>query len=70
MPISYDTAVDGSGDYVFGTVASFGCVSGYVLLGAASATCVGDSSSTVGMFDSVTPTCESKLLTMRGNHDL
>ena len=59
MPISYDTSPDGSGNYPFGTVATFSCMTGFGLVGAASSTCGGDGSSPMGMFDPATPTCES-----------
>ena len=60
MIISYDTPPDGSGNYPFGTVATFSCVSGFGLSGsgAVSSLCGGDGSSSVGVFDAVTPTCE------------
>ena len=67
MPITYDTTVNSSGNYPFGTVATFSCVSGFGLSGsgAASSVCGGDGSSSVGVFDPISPTCECML-----EHDL
>ena len=63
MPISYDSPPDASGDYLFGTVASFSCLTGFGLSGAAFAACSGNESSPLGAFDSVAPTCECKGIT-------
>ena len=58
MPISYDESADGSGNYPFGTVATFSCMAGFGLVGASSSTCGGDDSSPTGMFAPAPPACE------------
>lgn len=65
--ISYDMAADGMGNYPYGTVASYSCDIGNGLNGVASRICVGDGSSSLGMFDGIEPTCESECTVYRIN---
>ena len=51
---------DEHGNYYHGTMATYSCSSGFSLNGTQTRMCVGDSNSTVGMFNERTPTCEGE----------
>ena len=57
---TYDMSSDVIGNYPFGTVASFSCMTGFGIVGIVTRTCGGDGSSVMGTFDGSTPTCECK----------
>ena len=48
----------GIGNFDFGTEASFSCSPGFSLIGNVIRLCVGDGSSSVGMFEGDSPTCK------------
>ena len=52
-----------------GTVATFNCMTGFGLVGAASSTCGGDGSSPMGTFDPANPTCERENTPAVDMHD-
>ena len=51
---------DESSTYAFNAVATYNCDTGFSLVGDQTRTCTGDSNSTAGVFDRVSPTCERK----------
>ena len=51
---------DSTPDFVDGTVGTYTCNSGYVLVGAATRTCVVPEGSLVGAFNGVAATCVGK----------
>ena len=55
-------STDGSGNYYYGTIATYSCSPGYGLGGPQRNWCVGNGSSTVGMFNGSDPTCECELM--------
>ena len=57
---TYDMSSDVMGNYPFGTVASFSCMTGFGIIGTVIRICDGDGSSVMGTFDRSTPICERK----------
>ncbi len=51
-----------NGELVFGTVAMYGCNTGFSLVGNNNRTCTGDGSSTTGSFNGVAPICEGSYI--------
>ncbi|XP_064407220.1 P-selectin-like [Halichondria panicea] len=52
------TLPDENSTYAFNAVATYNCDTGFSLVGDQTRTCTGDSNSTAGVFDRVSPTCE------------
>lgn len=62
--VLFDNTVDLSGNVPFETVATFMCDDEFGRIGAETRTCGGDGSSTTGLFDGTSPTCERELFRM------
>ncbi len=60
--IKYNVNASISGDYPFGTRATYTCIKGFALVGDTARVCSGNDSSASGYFDGAPPTCEGIII--------
>lgn len=60
--LEYDMDPDESGNYPFGTEATFMCITGYGIVDSSMTVCDGDGSSVIEEFNPSAPPCQRKTL--------